>query len=321
MTVTVETVSDTATADGVLTSFPFTFELLQAADLDVYIDDVLTAFGYIVEINENGTGGDVIFDDPPEDGAELLFLRNVDITQETALPVEGNLPESTLETMADKLTMICQQIQSTVARMFSVALSAAGEVTSFVFPPPGAGELIRWNAAGDALESVTAAEMFADEELGGGNVFGPASATNRGIALFDGTTGKILKDGPIGTTGQILKGVTGSNPAFVNNSPDFTSDDVEIGDSVLHGLGAVPSQVWFALVCQEDDGGYAEGDVIFDFSHSTSDNSGVTIKVNTTEIEVIPWQSSDEFTVVDGTNQGFVTLDTAKWLMRIFANR
>lgn len=213
MTVTVETVSDTATADGVLTSFPFTFELLQAADLDVYIDDVLTAFGYIVEINENGTGGDVIFDDPPEDGAELLFLRNVDITQETALPVEGNLPESTLETMADKLTMICQELKILTDRALKVPLNILGTFTS---PLPEALNLIRWNAGETSLENVDPATIFNEFNPGAGNVLGPVSSTARTIALWNSADGQLLKAGPaIGSSGQVLtSNGAGVDPSF-----------------------------------------------------------------------------------------------------------
>lgn len=36
-----------------------------------------------------------------------------------------------------------------------------------------------------------------DTGAGTGDVLGPASATNNGVALFDGTTGKLLKDGPL----------------------------------------------------------------------------------------------------------------------------
>lgn len=49
---------------------------------------------------------------------------------------------------------------------------------------------------------------------GTGDVVGPASSTNRAIALFDGTTGELLKDGPTGSTGQFLGATTGADPTF-----------------------------------------------------------------------------------------------------------
>lgn len=45
-----------------------------------------------------------------------------------------------------------------------------------------------------------------------GDVVGPASATANAIALFDSTTGKLIKDGGIGTSSQVLVG--GTTPGF-----------------------------------------------------------------------------------------------------------
>ncbi len=47
-----------------------------------------------------------------------------------------------------------------------------------------------------------------------GDVDGPASAIANGVALFDGTTGKLIKDGGIGTSDQVLVG--GTTPGFGN---------------------------------------------------------------------------------------------------------
>lgn len=50
----------------------------------------------------------------------------------------------------------------------------------------------------------------------GGDVAGPASATNRALALYSGTTGKVIKDGPaLGTSGQVLtSNGAGADPSF-----------------------------------------------------------------------------------------------------------
>lgn len=50
----------------------------------------------------------------------------------------------------------------------------------------------------------------------GGDVVGPASSTNHRLALFDGTTGKLLKDGPsYATSGfPLVSAGTGSAPSF-----------------------------------------------------------------------------------------------------------
>lgn len=174
MTVTVESNISDGTGDGSNKIFPFNFELLQSGDLDVYKDEVLQGSGYTVQINANGVGGTVTFASAPANGVEILMVRNVDITQETALPVEGNLPEATLETMVDKLTMICQQLAEKLSRAFTVPFSLA----PFTPPEPEPLLFIRWNATGDALEN------SAVEGIEGGTVTS-FSATPSGI--FDVT--------------------------------------------------------------------------------------------------------------------------------------
>lgn len=55
---------------------------------------------------------------------------------------------------------------------------------------------------------------------GSGDVVGPASATNNGVALFDGTTGKLLKDGPLLSTYALLASPTFTGtPAAPTASP------------------------------------------------------------------------------------------------------
>ena len=61
---------------------------------------------------------------------------------------------------------------------------------------------------------------------GGGDVVGPASAVNENIAVFDGTTGKLIKDGLI------------NKSALANTSGTNTGD--QVGDGVtITGAGTV----------------------------------------------------------------------------------
>lgn len=68
-----------------------------------------------------------------------------------------------------------------------------------------------------------------------GDVFGPASATNSNLALFDGTTGKLIKDG--GSFGDTLQPFDGVN-AFNFGA---TGDAKMVTDAVLNGTTTVTS--------------------------------------------------------------------------------
>lgn len=93
---------------------------------------------------------------------------------------------------------------------------------------------------------------WADAATGDGDVVGPASATNGNIALFDGTTGKLLQDGP------------------ANNSTNWNTA-YGWGDHSTAGYQAEPSEGPFV------DGDKTKLDGIE--SGATADQTGAEIKV------------------------------------------
>ncbi len=149
MTVSTTANRNTFTGDGVMTVFPFTFAVQQATDIDIYLDGVLTVSGYTAAINSSGVGGTITFSVAPALDVAGLIYRDVPYTQQTALPIESNLPETVLEQAYDKLTMLCQQLKEGLDR--SIALPITSTETGIVFPSPEADLFIAWNPAGDAL--------------------------------------------------------------------------------------------------------------------------------------------------------------------------
>lgn len=75
MSVTVQTPVNSYTANGVTTVFNFSFLLLAAADLDVYVDGVLKTLtaDYSVSGLEINAGGTVTFVTAPANGASVVL--------------------------------------------------------------------------------------------------------------------------------------------------------------------------------------------------------------------------------------------------------
>jgi hypothetical protein len=74
-----------------------------------------------------------------------------------------------------------------------------------------------WNSASKALKFHNGTTFVTYSASSGGDVSGPASSTDDAIAQFDGTTGKLLKDGPaIGTSANNIVQLdgTGKLPAL-----------------------------------------------------------------------------------------------------------
>lgn len=196
MTVNVQTNRTSATGNGVLTTFPFSFPLLLATDMTVYVNGVLQTSGYTVSINANGVGGNVIFSVPPANLALIDFIRIVPLTQETTFPREQKFPNQSISNAYDKLTMICQQLLEQLGR--SITLPPSSRITGLTLPEPTAGQILGWKSDASGLENK-------DINLTGGGALGPGTSVPNSIALWGNSTGTLL-DGTasLGTAGQVL---------------------------------------------------------------------------------------------------------------------
>lgn len=196
MTVSTTANRNTFTGDGVMTVFPFTFTVQQATDIDIYLDEVLTVSGYTVAINSSGVGGTITFSAAPALDVEGLIYRDVPYTQQTALPIESNLPETVLEQAYDKLTMLCQQLKEITDR--SITLPITTLLTGLVFPDAEADMLIGWNAAGTALENTAGTPGPQGDP---GSLTGPATTVVGNVPVFADTVGGLVSDSGVAISG------------------------------------------------------------------------------------------------------------------------
>jgi len=165
---------------------------------------------------------------------------------------------------------------------------------------------------------------------GSGDVVGPAGATNNHVALFDGATGKLIKDGGAagsgdvvgptgatngnlavynGATGKLIKdgGVVPSIPAFVGarystNAGQSINDSlatiVDFEDVVYDTDGAVTTGASWKFTCPVGKGGYYLIDCMIMFA-SNAWTSGKVIELTIykggvlySDISRETWQSS-----------------------------
>jgi hypothetical protein len=103
------------TGDGFQTVFPFTFRLLNNSDLRVFVDDVQQVENTdytILDLTEEG--GDVSFFVAPADTLPIIIKRVTSRSQQVDYEPFDAFPAETHETALDKLTMIAQELQSSV---------------------------------------------------------------------------------------------------------------------------------------------------------------------------------------------------------------
>lgn len=162
MTISSTTNRVSYTGNGVTTAFAFGYRFLANADLKVYQDGTLKTITthYTVTGAGDDSGGTVTFITAPANLEEVVIIRDPAITQGLDLVENDPLPAESVEDSFDKLTMIAQRLDDRIDRSF-VLSDAAVTSTDLTIPIPVADEVLKWNAAGDALESAAIADMGA----------------------------------------------------------------------------------------------------------------------------------------------------------------
>lgn len=146
---------------------------------------------------------------------------------------------------------------------------------------------------------------------------GPATATDKAVPLYDGGTGKLLKDGVApGASGNVLTsdGTNWTSAAPAGGS-SFTSSDqtITIAGSltIAHGLAAAPKLVLAVLVNVTAEANYSTGDVV------TIVLNPPAIRFDATNLNIR--YSSSSIQVSDKTSGLNSSITPANWKMRFHA--
>ena len=118
MTVNVEIPQNTLVGNGTITTFPFTFGIIETFDLLVLVREVGGLYVLQVEFsaytieNRTGIGGDIEFVTAPDSGAEVLILRRTTMTQQVDYITGEPFQSETHEGQMDKTIYILQELMT-----------------------------------------------------------------------------------------------------------------------------------------------------------------------------------------------------------------
>lgn len=240
-----------ATGDGVTTTFPFSFTLLQAADVSVFDTPLggTTTQRTDFTVSPNGgsypcVGGTITFNTAPALSDALVLIRILVLDQELILQNEAKLPALELETEYDRIVMQLQQLQEQINRCVQVPLPGS---TAPNLPAGVPNDVLVWDATGTKILSVTPgtamlngistspiplpgplndvivwdgaghlinvtpASLFAPAS----GITAPGTTVKYSLPTYNDTTGASLAGGiGVGTSGQVLTSNGVALPSF-----------------------------------------------------------------------------------------------------------
>lgn len=249
------------TGNGTTGPFAYTTKIFAKTDLKVYVNDVLKTVDthYTVSV---GDSGNVTFTagNEPANGASVVIVKDVPLTQGTSLPLGGALPSTALEAALDKLTILVQQVYKRVTgRVLRQPDSDATDLSELPAAADRAGKILgfdsngqpsasaislpltltatyyaRVNAAGDAYELRSPSQVRSDLSLVVGTNVQAWDATLDTWAGKDPPSGDV-----VGTDDtQILENKTlvgailqGGVNADTGSTLDYTLGTVKVSDS------------------------------------------------------------------------------------------
>lgn len=212
------------------TGYAYNWLLLEAADIAVYVNDVLTT-DYTLTGLGVVTGGTVILFAGLPLGTILVLVRTMPRTQNALLSTGGILPALTFQQAFNRAVMLVQDIHEVLQRIPQLARTVRDGLRNLAFPQPGsagAGVLLGWNASGTALTLYANVITVQTISPAVGHVYGRAVYTLNASG-FTGTGEMRVVGGQLANTKTL--GVTAVVDTTFDTAQGLAS--LLIGDDVL----------------------------------------------------------------------------------------
>lgn len=133
-------------ADGLVTTFPIPFLLLNDNDLQVYINNTLVTMGYSIK----GTGNpisEIIFSTPPK--GRLLLQRNITLLRDTDYQENGDLLANTVNRDFDRIYLALQGASQNINK--NLRVDDAEGISSLSYAIERANKLLAFDNQGQPL--------------------------------------------------------------------------------------------------------------------------------------------------------------------------
>ena len=263
MTLTSSTAKVSYAGNGSTTVFAVTFRFLANSDVDVILRNaagVETTWventQYTLEGEGEAAGGTLtVLTDPddytPASGETLVIRRMVPVTQETDYSENDSFPAETHEAALDKLTMLAQQLDETLARAVTVPVSDTAASIAMPIDSARAGKFLSFDGTGQPIAAagtsadLTPVSTFMNTLLDDADA-ASARATLGALENVMTTRGDIVRAGASGVAERVALGSNGQ--VLSSNGTDAVWTSIlPAGSIVMYGAGGGSEPIGWLL--------------------------------------------------------------------------
>lgn len=151
MAVAEQTTYNASTGNGVTTVYPFTFKILAAADLQVYVDGSLKTLNsdYTVTGVGDDDGGDVTFTTAPANGTNVVRTRAMARKRDTDYQQQGDFLSTVVNPDFDRAILLLQDLAASLGRSIAAPVYEPNAAMTLPAKATRANKYPRFNANGD----------------------------------------------------------------------------------------------------------------------------------------------------------------------------
>src|SRR3989338_9547202 len=141
------------TGDGATTTFASPFKIFLSSDLKVYVNNLLKVLttDYTLTGVGGASGGNVLFNTAPANGAKIVIFRDPSLTQETDFIEFDNFRAATHEDTIDKTVMGVQRTRDLIRKALKFEDGTVD--LDILVDPPDAGKILKWSTDGTRIVS------------------------------------------------------------------------------------------------------------------------------------------------------------------------
>lgn len=281
--------------DDTQTEFDYLFPIFEAADMQVYLNDIKQSTGYTVIDAGESAGGKVTFDVAPTAAETVTLARRIAIQRVGDFQESGEFRSKVINDELDYLTASLQQVAEDQSRSAQMAVTEPSS-PNVTLPSPEANKVLSWDGTatgfvnGPTIDQVSSAQAYATNAQ--------TSASN--AATSETNAGSSATAAENSATLAATAAASNMYASNASKSADFTVLPTDDGKQFLIDTSA--GNVTVTL----PDGATAMDGFRVALGKTSADNNAVI--VNRSGTDTINGGTTWQFSVAHG--QSVIALDT-----------